>query len=126
MGTNFECYRFEELDVWKIGMNIVHEIYNITKDFPRDELYGLRDQLKRASTSVVLNIAEGSGQPTSKGFCVYIHRAKSSVLECVAALKIALQEKFIKENDVDEVFKILKEEYFKLIALEKSIKTKND
>jgi len=117
----FEKYRFEDLEVWKLGMKIVHEIYKITKKFPKEKLFALVNQLKRAGVSIVLNIVEGSGQPASKGFAVYLHRAKSSVLECVACLKIAIQEKFIAEKDVELLNQLLQKEYFKIIALEKSI-----
>lgn len=117
----FQQYRFEGLNVWSIGMKIVREIYRITRQFPKNETYALSDQLKRAATSIVLNIAEGSGQPTKKGFIVYIQRSKSSALECVACVKIAVQEGFLKEGDVVELEKLLKEEYFKLVALSKSM-----
>ncbi len=116
----FKNYRFEDLEVWQLGMKIVHEVYKVTKNFPKDEMFALADQIKRAATSIVLNIAEGSGQPTSKNFCAYLNRSKSSLLEVVACLKIAIQESFITEKDVDLLNEILREEYFKLIALEKS------
>lgn len=122
MRSNFKNYRFEDLEVWEIGMKIVHEVYQLTKKFPKEELFSLVDQLKRAANSIVLNIAEGTGQPTSKGFTVYLHRSKSSVLECVACFKIAVQEKFVTEKDIESLNKLLQEEYFKLIALEKSIR----
>ena len=120
----FERYRFEDLEVWQLGMKIVREVYKLIKGFPKDELFALTDQLKRAATSIVLNIAEGSGQPTAKGFAVYLFRAKSSALECVTCYKIALQENFVADNEIANLKKLLQEEYFKLIALEKSIRNK--
>jgi len=117
----FVRYRFEELEVWQLGMKIVHDVYRLTRLFPRTEMYALTDQLKRAATSIVLNIAEGSGQPSKKGFQVYIQRSKSSTLECVACTKIAIQEKFIVSADAADLEGLLKEEYFKLIALGKSM-----
>lgn len=119
----FKNYKFQELHVWKIGMEIVHEVYKLTKKFPKNEVYALSDQLQRAATSIVLNIAEGSGQPTKKSFILYIQRSKSSVLECVACLKIATQENFLLVEDVVIINNKLQEEYFKLIALYKSMKT---
>lgn len=121
MSTQFQGYRFEELEVWQKGMRIVHAVYSLTKKFPHSETYALSDQLRRAATSIVLNIAEGSGQPTKKGFIVYIQRSKSSTLECVACIKVALQEGFVSREDVTELENLLKEEYFKLIALFKSM-----
>jgi four helix bundle protein len=119
---NFKNYRFEELEVWTLGMKIVHEVYRIAKKFPKEEIFALADQIKRAAVSIVLNIVEGSGQPTSKGFAVYIHRSKSSVLEVIGCVKIAIQENFITEKDIELLNQFLREEYFKLIALEKSIR----
>ncbi len=117
----FKNYRFEDLEVWKLGMKIIHEIYRIVKKFPREETFALADQVKRASTSIVLNIAEGSGQSTPKSFSLYLNRSKSSVLEVVSCLKIAVQEIFVTEKEIELVSNMLQEEYFKLIALEKSI-----
>ncbi len=114
-------YRFEELEVWRLGMEIVREVYRITKKFPRDEMFALADQLKRAATSITLNLAEGSGQPTRKNFVVYIQRSKSSALECVACLKIAVQERFVDASDVSSLETLLEKEYFKLVALSKSM-----
>jgi len=96
---DFENYRFENLEVWKLGMKIIHEIYKIVKKFPKEELFALVGQIKRAGTSIVLNIVGVSGQPTSRGFSLYLNRAKSSVLECVACIKIAIQENFITDED---------------------------
>jgi four helix bundle protein len=121
MQKQFVRYRFEDLDVWQIGMQIVRETYRVTRLFPKNETFALTDQLKRAATSIVLNIAEGSGQPTKKGFAVYIHRSKSSALECVACVKVALQEEFVSASDTSALEKFLEQEYFKLVALGKSM-----
>jgi len=82
--ASFENYRFKELEVWKIGMKIITEAYRLAIKFPRAEIFSLADQSKKATTSIVLNIAEGTGQPTREGFVLYLQRSKSSVLECVA------------------------------------------
>ena len=121
MSERFARYRFEDLEVWRVGMEIVKEVYRLTKKFPRSEAFALSDQLKRAAVSIVLNIAEGSGQPTKKGIVLYIQRSKSSTLECVACIKIALQEEFVAKADTAIVDKLLEQEYFKLIALGKSM-----
>lgn len=119
--SSFKNYQFENLEVWKLAMNILHETYAIIKVFPKTETFGLSGQLRRAAASIALNLAEGSGQPTPKGFAVYIHRSKSSTLECVACLKIAAQENFANPHDIDRLQELLKEEYFKLVALVKSV-----
>jgi four helix bundle protein len=119
--TQFNGYRFEDLDVWNVGMRIVGEIYRLTQNFPKAEMFALSDQFKRAGTSIVLNIAEGTGQPTKKGFALYINRSKSSTLECVACTKVAVQQSFVTWNETEQLEALLKEEYFKLVALAKSM-----
>lgn len=121
MTGTFVRFRFEDLEVWTLGMSIVREAYRLSRLFPKAEIFALSDQLKRAATSIVLNVAEGSGQPTKKGFVLYIQGSKSSTLECVACIKVALQEKFVTTRDTEAIEKLLKEEYFKLVALAKSM-----
>jgi hypothetical protein len=58
--TNFEGYSFEKLEVWQLGMEIVHEVYSLTRKFPEEEKFGLTSQMRRAAISIPLNIAEGS------------------------------------------------------------------
>ena len=57
---------FTDLDVWKTGHRMVLKVYELTVNFPRDELYGLISQIKRSSASVTANIAEGFGRSGSK------------------------------------------------------------
>jgi len=122
---HFEGYRFENLEVWTLAMRIVSEAYKIAQQFPKIETFALADQLKRAATSIALNIAEGSGQQTSKGFILYLNRSKSSVLECVACIKIAEQEKWATSDETIITSNLLREEYFKLVALVKSLLRRN-
>jgi four helix bundle protein len=123
MSERFQGYRFEELEVWRLGMEVVHEAYTLAKKFPRSEMFALSDQLRRAATSIVLNIAEGSGQPTKKGFALYVERSKSSTLECVACARIAVQEQFATKQEVSKIEQLLEKEYFKLVGLAKSMRT---
>lgn len=87
-------FKFEELRVYKESLNFVDTIYSISTRFPKEETYGLSDQIKRAASSVVLNIAEGAGK-TSKDFQHFLSMARGSCYECVAILTIVLNRKFI-------------------------------
>lgn len=82
-------YRFEKLRVFHSAMNLVEEIYKITKLLPQDEKFALVDQLKRSSTSVVLNIAEGTGALGDMEFKSFLRHSLKSLYETVAGLKIA-------------------------------------
>ncbi|NUQ56970.1 MAG: four helix bundle protein [Candidatus Paceibacter sp.] len=112
-------YGFYKLDVWKLGMSIVKEIYSITKNFPNDEKFCLVSQIRRAAISVPLNIAEGSAKRTSKDFASFVRIALGSLMETMACIDISLEQKYISKEIYDKLDKLIQEEYFKLIALDK-------
>jgi four helix bundle protein len=72
---------YRNLEVWNLAMDLTAEIYLITKAFPRDETYGIRDQMRRAATSIPTNIAEGSGRHTRKDFAHFLYIANGSLRE---------------------------------------------
>ena len=87
-------YRFEKLRVYNDALGLVEEIYNLCKALPKEERFALIDQLKRSSTSIVLNIAEGTGSLGDKEFKSFLRVALKSLYETVAGLKLA--EKIFK------------------------------
>lgn len=105
-------------------MELVHFVYKLTKKFPKEEMFGLSSQIKRAAISIPLNIAEGSGRKTCKDFANFIRNSISSTLEVLTCGEIAFQEKFINSEDFESLKAKTEEIYFKLIALEKSILNK--
>lgn len=70
-------------------MSLVEDVYRLTKLFPADERFALSDQLKRSSTSIALNIAEGTGGLGDKEFKSFLRIALKSLYETVAGLKVA-------------------------------------
>lgn len=97
-GGNFG-FKFRDWDIYKDARKIRIEIYELIKKFPKEELYALTDQTKRASSSVVLNIAESANKNTDKDRRVYINRAHCSVDEVAACLDCALDNEYITENE---------------------------
>ena len=89
-------YRFEKLRVYHNALDLVKEVYKLTKDLPIEEKFALIDQLKRSATSIVLNIAEGTGALGDIEFKSFLRVALKSLYETVAGLKIA--EKLFKIN----------------------------
>lgn len=87
-------FDFEKLKVYKDALTFADEVYTLTKGFPKDEVFGVVGQLRRASPSVSLNIAEGSGR-SKREFKVYLKRARTSVYECVPVLELCLRQGFI-------------------------------
>lgn len=82
-------YRFEKLRVYNDALDLVEIIYKLIKELPGDEKFALIDQLKRSVTSIVLNIAEGSGGLGDKEFKSFLRNSLKSLYETAAGLKIA-------------------------------------
>lgn len=93
-------FRFEELNVYKDGLLFVDSVYNLTQAFPKDEIFGLTNQLRRASVSIVLNIAEGTSR-TKKDFRHFLSLSRGLCYECIAILSIAHNRKYINQKDFD-------------------------
>jgi len=87
--------KFYELDAWTKGHELVLEIYNLTKDFPKEELYGIVSQLRRAASSITANIAEGFARYHFKDKTRFYYQARGSVAEVQNFLLLAKDLKFI-------------------------------
>jgi four helix bundle protein len=80
---------YKELDAWKESMELVQLVYEITQKFPGDEKFGLVSQLRRASVSVLSNIAEGCSRSSNKEYKRFVEIALVSILELETQLIIA-------------------------------------
>ena len=82
-------HRFRELKVWRRAMSFVTEIYKMSREFPRSEQFGLPSQIRRAATSIPLNIAEGAGAGSNAEFRRFLSFALRSTYEVMTAMEIA-------------------------------------
>lgn len=98
-------------------------IYRITTGFPKSELYGLVDQLRRAAISISLNIAEGSDRKSDVDFKRFLRMAIGSVNEVVTGLYIAADLKYLKREDFNSLYLKANSLTAKLNALVKSMKS---
>lgn len=98
---------FQDLNIWKEAHQLALEIYKITRNFPKEEVYSLTSQLKRASISIPGNIAEGMGRNTTKELLSFLYNARGSLFEVIYYLILAKDLEYIKEN----VYNKLKERY---------------
>jgi len=87
---------YKDLVVWQKAMKLVSEVYRATAAFPREELYGLTSQIRRAAVSVPSNIAEGQGRLTRGEFRQFLGQAKGSLLELETQLVIAVDLGYLK------------------------------
>ena len=90
---------YKDLETWQLAMKLVAEVYRVTKDFPREEIYGLTNQVRRAAVSVPSNIAEGQGRNSTKEFLHYLSIARGSLFEVETQLEIARQLFYIPSED---------------------------
>lgn len=95
-------YPFEKLDVWHNARKLTVEIYRITKKFPKDELFGITNQIRRAVISICSNIAEGSGRKSKKDQAHFTTMAYSSLLELINQLIISVDLSFLSKTDYDK------------------------
>ncbi len=92
-----EKFDFENLKVYQKALEYVDFVYEMTRNFPKAEILSLTDQFKRASISICLNIAEGSGGSKVE-FNRFLKIARRSIRECVAITEISCRQKFIGGN----------------------------
>jgi four helix bundle protein len=86
---------FKDLRVWQESMKFAVEVYRTTTQFPRHELYGLTNQLRRAAVSIPSNIAEGKGHRSDREFGNYLLHARGSLLEVQTQVMIAKELQYI-------------------------------
>ena len=98
-------FGFEDLEVYKKAIDFATTVYETTRGFPSNEMYGLTSQIRRAAVSIAANIAEGSGRYHKKDFAQFLRIAKGSTCECVALMEISLREGYIKRNIHDVLLK---------------------
>jgi len=112
----------KELDVWKAGIDLVLDIYEVTRDFPKEEIYGLTSQLRRAAASIPSNIAEGAARRSDKEFVQFLYIALGSLSEVETQVIIADKLRYL--DDSSELFEKLVSIKKMLIALIKHLKEK--
>ncbi len=88
---------YKDLKVWQKAIILVENIYDVTKSFPKEEIYGLTSQIRRCAVSVPSNIAEGSSKRSTKEFIRFINMSYGSLSELETQLYIALRLKFIND-----------------------------
>ena len=113
MGDANKIKGVEELEVYKLGHNLVLEIYKTTKTFPADEVYGLSSQMRRAATSVGANLAEGANKSSKKEFKRHVNIAKGSTGEMLYHLLVAKDLGYLSTQK----YRYLQEKYSGLIKM---------
>jgi len=112
------AFKFEELKVWQRALEFSYQVHQLTQSFPKEELFILTSQIKRATDSIVLNIAEGSTGQSNPEFQRFLGYAVRSAIEVVACLHIARKRNLL----ADDIFNGLYEELTIIIKMMQSLR----
>lgn len=96
-------HSYRDLVAWQKAVDLVAEVYRITRSFPKDEIYGLTSQLRRAAVSIPSNIAEGQGRLSKGEFRQFLGQARGSVLEVETQAIIARRLGFLEDAAAENV-----------------------
>ncbi len=114
---------FKKLQVWEKGILLVKDVYQCTRAFPKDELYGLVSQMRRASISIPSNIAEGSQRTTEKDFAHFVLIAKGSLAELHTQVIIARELEYLTADQavifvqkIEELDRMIRSFHLKLTS----------
>jgi four helix bundle protein len=114
---------FEDLTVWKDARIFTNKIYLLTKQFPNEELYGLTSQIRRATVSIMSNIAEGFDRYSTKEFINFLIISRGSISEVQNDLFISKDLKYINDDEFQQAYKYSKKLAMQLNGLIKYLRT---
>ena len=120
---------YRDLVAWNKAMDLVMEIYRLTHNFPREEIFGLMSQLRRSAVSIPSNIAEGQGRLSKGEFRNFLGNARVSLSELETQVLIAEKLSFLQKSDAADLLDLTAEVgriLNGLIASTKNTKTKTD
>ena len=115
------AFKFEKLIVWQKALDLSDVVNQLTKTFPKDEMYVLTSQIKRAADSVSLNIAEGSTGQTNPEFNRFLSYALRSNIEVVGCIFIGQRRGYIQQPSFDKIYKMCEEILVMINGLKKTL-----
>lgn len=98
---------YRELEVWQISLDLVEEVYKVTRQFPKEEQFALVSQMRRAAVSISSNIAEGAGRRGTKEFLNHLSMARGSLFELETQLTISVRLEFLPREQAIPVWKYI-------------------
>ena len=115
---------YKDLFVWQKSMNLVTQIYQLTKSFPKEENYGLTSQIRRCTVSIPSNIAEGYGRRSTDDYLRFLQIAMSSLYELQTQTEIALNLKYLSQDKFKKIYELTREIERMLSSLCKKVSDK--
>src|SRR5271166_5620373 len=94
---------YQELEVWKVAMDLATECYRLTKAFPKEELFGLTSQIRRSAASIPANIAEGQGREHTKEFLNHLSIARGSLIKLETHLMLSQRVGLLQQAELQSL-----------------------
>ncbi len=116
---------FRKLLIWQKAMNLVTNTYSNTKEFPKEEIFGLTSQIRRCIISVPSNISEGCGRDSNKEYLRFLNVSISSLFEFQTQLEIAKNINYIKEKEYNNLYEDSRELERMLVSFINKIKERS-
>ncbi|QLE58027.1 four helix bundle protein [Nostoc sp. TCL26-01] len=116
-----EIRDFKDLIIWQKGMEIAEKCYLLTKHFPRDEVFGMTEQIRRSSASIPANIAEGYGRRSSGDYARFLNISQGSINELQTHLLLSSRVGICTIKDIEIILQHLQEETKMIISLLKNL-----
>ncbi|HDR15181.1 MAG TPA: four helix bundle protein [Desulfobacteraceae bacterium] len=109
METKMSVRHYKDLIVWQKAMDLVTMVYQATKEFPKEELYGLTNQVRRAAVSIPSNIAEGQARQSAAEFKNFLSIARGSLAEVETQLLIATRLNYLTQKKLTLIMEVHQE-----------------
>jgi four helix bundle protein len=117
---------YQQLEVWRLAMELAEECYRATKVFPKEELFGLVSQIRRAAASIPANIAEGQGREHTREFLNHLSIARGSLMELETHLILSQRVRLLAEAELESLLAITDRVSRMLSGLRKSLQKRLD
>ena len=115
---------FTQMSVWKKGFELLTQIYKLTKDYPKEERYGLTSDIRRSANSVVHNIAEGFGRFEKRDKTRFYKISRASAYEIISQILVSQALEYINLDDKEELIKGYKETINELDMMIKAVESR--
>lgn len=119
-------FGYRQLEVWQKAMDVVDSIYQLTREFPESEKYGLTNQMRRCSVSVPSNIAEGYGRSHRKEYLRHLTISRGSLMELETQLIVSVRQSFCDREDATTCWSMMQETGRLLKGLIRSLRPPQD
>lgn len=114
-------FRFERIEAWQLARSFNRSVYQAARGFPKEEMFALTSQIRRAAVSISSNIAEGSGRNSDADFAHFLEIAYGSLMEVVSQSYIALDQGYVRTAQLDELMAEADVLASKIVALSKAL-----